>query len=306
MNNLPRNFIASLFVSALLIPSFLEAEEGYQGEQDPSAMEESLEQEPEMSSGALLEQQEKEVEARMKWEERMNTTEGFWANFMNNRKNTSSFVEQHNIRREKRAEKRLACRNDVRRANRDSILSETIHCFRATLTLDLEMLRKEQQYIEMVSVTSEDHREAATFHIQNLMDAISTIVSAIDAGVYSSKEELEEAKVNLESHYRLSKRVAMLKLRIDHSIMWSKHLMVRLHSVLILGSPEAEVVPKIEEAIACLEQKETLLFSLFSLEDYSALDSQFRQVQSEMKFCTEMARKAFMLNKELEQENDAL
>jgi len=294
------------------MPSFAEAKVGYQGEQDPSAIEESpepdltIENTQELSSGALLEQQLREQEIRMTWQERMNATEGFWASYMNNRKNTSAFVEQHQIRREKRAEKRLACRNDVRRANKDNILSETMHCFRATLTLDLEMLRKEQQYIEAIPGVSAEHRAAAAFHIQNLMDATSTIVSAIDVGVYGNKEDLEEAKLNLESHYRLSKRVSMIKLRIDHSIMWSKQLIVRLHSVLMMGNPHDEVVPKIEESIACLEQKESLLFSLFSLEEYSALDSQFRQVQSEIKFCTEMARKAFMLNKELEQENDAL
>ena len=163
------------------------------------------------------------------------------------------------------------------------------------------MLRKEQQYVESIAGVTDQYKTAAIFHIHNLMEAISTVISAIDVGVYSNKEDLLEAKVNLESHYRLSKRMALTQLRVDRSKTWLSHLMVRLHSVLILGGPEEEVVPKIEETIACLEQKVERIISLFSLEDYSDLEEQFRQVQSEIKFCTEMARKAFMLNKELEQ-----
>jgi hypothetical protein len=289
------------------MPSFAEAKIGYQGEQDPLVVDEILEPEPvesgiQLPTGALL-----EIERRKAvWAERIYNTKGFWAGYMNNRKNTASYKEQHLLRREKRAQKRLTCRNDIRHANRDNLLSESMRCFRATLTMELEMLRKEQQYVESIAGVTDQYKTAAIFHIHNLMEAISTVISAIDVGVYSNKEDLLEAKVNLESHYRLSKRTALAQLRIDRSKTWLNHLMVRLHSVLILGGPEEEVVPKIEEAIACLEQKEARIFPLFSLEDYSALDSQFRQVQSEIKFCTEMARKAFMLNKELEQAHDEL
>jgi hypothetical protein len=291
-------------VTALLMPGFVEAKVGYQGEQGPPVIDETLEPAPEvqMSEEALLEiERQKAV-----WEKRMGDTKGFWAGYMNNRKNTASYKEQHLLRREKRKEKRLACRADIRRANRDSLLPESMRCFRATLTMDLEMLRKEQQYVESIAGVTEQYRTAASFHVVNLMEAISTIISSIDVGMYSDKEELLEAKVNLESHYRLSKRMALAQLRVDRSKTWLKHLMVRLHSVLILGGPEEEVVPKIEETIACLEQKEERIFSLFSLEDYSDLEEQFRQVQSEIKFCTEMARKAFILNKELEQAHDEL
>lgn len=290
------------------MPSFAEAKVGYQGEQDPTVIdanpEPELISEPEnqLLTGALLEIERKKAV----WAKRMHDTNGFWAGFMNNRKSTAAFVSQHQARRDKRKEKRIACRADVRRANRDTLLSERSRCFKAALTMDLEILRKESQYIETVAGVSDVYRTAASFHIHNLMDAITTVITSIDNGVYSSKEELLEAKANLQSHYRHSKRVAMIKLRISKSITWANHLMVRLHSVLMLGGPDEEVVPIIEETIACLEQKESQLFSLFSLEDYSALDSQFRQVQSEMKFCTEMARNAFTLNKELEQASDDL
>ena len=103
MSNLLRNVIASLFVSALLIPSFVEAKVGYQGEQNPSVVGEILkpeqftEPEVQLSTGALL-----EIERRKAvWAERIYNTKGFWAGYMNNRKNTASYKEQHLLRREK-------------------------------------------------------------------------------------------------------------------------------------------------------------------------------------------------------------
>lgn len=283
------------------MPSFTDAKIGYQGESKPLIPVIPSESEIILSTGAILEIQLRAEEERLKWAMRLNRTSGFWASFMNNRKTTKAFVEQHAIRREKHKEKRLQCRNDVRRANRDNLLSETSQCFKATLTMDLEILRKQQIYVEDIPGVSDQYRTAALFHIQNLMKAISTVVEAIDAGTFSNKEELLDAKVNLESHYRLAKRSAMTKLRIDRSKTWLEHLMIRLHAVLIYEGIPAKIVPKIEETIACLEQKELLLDDLFELEGSGTLEDSFRQVQSDIKFCTEMATSAAALNKELEQ-----
>ncbi len=290
MITLSRNIGVLLLVPLVCAPHFVMA----------------AQEEPELSSGALLEMQQQEESARLKWAERMEATSSFWADYMNNRKVATAYREQHALRREKRKEKRLQCRNDVRRANRDSLLSETMHCFRATLSMDLEILRKQLQYIESMVGASEKYRSDAVYHTQNLMDGISTVVAAIDTGVYTGKEELEEAKIHLEEHYRVHQRTSMAYLRVSHSQTWLTHLMVRLHDVLMMEKVYEEVVPKINESIACLEQKKELLEALFSVEAYSTLINQFRQVQSEVKFCNEMASTARKLNKELEQEEQEI
>ena len=252
----------------------------------------------ETSTGALLEEQQQ------KWTDREERIQNFWAEFMNNRKERAAFVQQNALRREKRKEKRIQCRSDVRRANRDTILTETLHCFRATLTLDLEILRKEKQYIERIAGVTDTYRTAAELGIQNTMDAMATIVEAIDVGVYTSAEQLTEAKTNLEIRYRQAKRLALTKVRIDHSKTWIEQLIMRIYTITLSENPSEEVQQKLEESIVCFEQKESLLDGLLPLEDNNALIEQFRQVQSEIKFCVEMARDAETLNKEIEQENE--
>lgn len=239
-----------------------------------------------------------------KWAARRERTANFWADMMNQRKATTAYREQADIRREKRAEKRVACREDVRRANRDSIVSVTFNCYRAMLTLDLENLRKEKQFVETVAGPTASYRSSALFHIGNLMDAISTVVQAIDAGVYGSEEGLEEAKRNLGQAYRANRRLAMTRLRVDRTITWATHLMIRMDDIRhMYAAPTDESLAKIEETIACLEQKVETLNGLLLYEDNDDLITQFRQVQSELKFCNDLALAAKELNTEIEQED---
>lgn len=250
-------------------------------------------------TGALLEMQRLEQE---KWDARRVRTAGFWAKMMNNRKAANAFREQQEIRREKRKEKRLACREDVRRANRDSITSVTFNCFRATLTMDLEMLRKEKQFVEEMAGPTANYRKAALFHIGNLMDAISTIVQAMDAGVYGAEEDLLEAKQNLGATYGANRRLAMTKLRVDRAITWTIHLMVRMEDIAHgYTPPPAEVQQKLGDVIACLEDKKASLEALLALENNDEIIEGFRQVQSDVKFCSDLAREAELLNTEIEQ-----
>lgn len=255
-------------------------------------------QEPDLSTGALLEmQQEKEL-----WDSRKERVQDFWVDMMNYRKTVQDFREGHKERKQKRAQKRIDCREDVRRANRDTVNPITLHCFRAVLTTDLEILRKQKQYVEGIAGLREEYRSAALFHIENLMDAISTIIQAIDAGVYSDKDGVADAKKNLGEAYRTHHRLAMTHMRIDRSITWLIHLMVRLKTIEEKLDPAEEVVAKMDEAIACLEVKQSALEELLPMEDNEALIVAFRQVQSEVKICTDKALEAHGLYTENEQE----
>jgi hypothetical protein len=77
--------------------------------------------------------------------------------------------------------------------------------------------------------------------------------------------------------------------------------MVRLRDIEEELDPAPEVIVKIGEVITCLEQKGDLFSSLSEVEDNSALIVGFRQAQSEVKFCIDLARESKKLNTELEQ-----
>lgn len=255
----------------------------------------------ELSTGALLEMQQRAA----RWKTRRERTQNFWADMMNSRTEASNFRKTHKERRAKRAAKRLECRDDVRKANRDTLAPITMNCYRATLTQDLEILRKQKQFVEGIVGPTENYRNPAIFHIQNLMDAISTVIRAIDAGVYSSKEGLEEAKKNLGQAYRTQYRLAMTHLRIDRSITWLQHLMVRVQDIIEREKLATQVLATLEEVIACLEDREASLGELLLLENNEALIEDFRQVQSDVKFCHDLALDAQILNTEIEQQSQA-
>lgn len=296
----------SLF-GLLCLPTEAFAAIGLQSSASSSSLSTSSEQssepadvivEPEVDTGALLKMQQEQA----LWALRRARSAGFWAAMMNNRKEAAAFRDQQAIRREKRTEKRIACRDDVRSANRDTVTPITFNCFRATLTMDLEMLRKEKQFVEVMAGPTEQYRKSALFHIGNLMDAISTIVQAMDAGVYGSKEDLEDAKKNLGLTYKAQRSLAMTRLRVDRAITWVAHLMVRLEDIRSFYTPPpVEVQAELSEAIACLADRQAALEALLPLEDNEALIDGFRQVQSGVKFCTEMAQDAWRLNTEIEQ-----
>lgn len=250
-------------------------------------------------TGAVLEMQRQEDE---KWKIRKARTINFWANMMNQRKAANAHQEQQDIRRKKRTDKRVACAEDVRRANRDSKTSVTFNCFRATRTLDLEMLRKEKQFVETMAGPTSNYRSSALFHIENEMDAISTIVQAIDAGVYQTEEDLLEAKQNLHAAYTTNTRLATTRLRVDRAITWVIHLMVRMANIRTMHNPPpADVLTIIDDAIACLEDRESSLNALLDFESNEEIIRQFRQVQTELKFCNDLALEAKSLNTEFEQ-----
>ncbi len=202
-------------------------------------------------------------------------------------------------------EKRIACREDIRKANRDSLFSVTATCFRATLTLDLEILRKEKQFVSSVEGVTDAYRNLALMAIDRLSDAIATVVQAIDVGVYTNKEGLQEAKQNLGTVYRTQERLAMTRLLIDRSITWMNHLMIRLKDIEDRTLAPEEITLKIDDAIACLEAREASLKELLPLEDSGALLGGFRQVQSHIKICGDLAQAAEDLKRKHEQTGES-
>lgn len=134
------------------------------------------------------------------------------------------------------------------------------------------------------------------------MDAVSTIIQAIDVGVYTSEEGLREAQQNLNASYRANKRLATTQLRVDRAITWVTHLMVRLRDIqeVFIDIPE-DIDTKINETLTCLSDQEVVLRDLLLLEDIEALIAGYRQAQSDLKFCHDLALEADRLNTEFEQ-----
>jgi len=257
---------------------------------------------PSSSSASSVSSEELKDSAEEKLRNTRRTrNEGFWADMMNRRKLDQEYASEHQMRREKRRKMRLECRTDIRKANIGSMMPISQNCFRAILSTELEILRKQKSYVFSVTGPSERYINSAIFHIQNLSDAISTIIKGIDSGTHQSKEELQGIKKTLAEVHLPNKNFAMTQIRISRALAWINHLIIRLEDVQNTITITEPVEEKIGQAIACLETQEDAIKSLLSLEDNDTLIAAFRQGQSDVKFCIHSARQAAILNTELEQ-----
>jgi archaellum component FlaC len=293
---LPTKALATVgLVGVFLIPFGAQAKIGLQPgfERTAPAAPEEPPLIPELTPEAIAQQ--------AAWAARRGRNQGFWGAMMNFRKTDSDFRESHATRRQERRAKRLECRTDIRKANRGAMMPITINCYRAVLQTELEMLRKEKQYASGIPGPTEQYRNTAITHIENLSNAISLIIASIDSGYYEDKEMVQGAKKSLGSLYRNNKRLAMTQLRISRSVAWLNHLQIRLDDVRNSTLLPEAVEAKITAAIECLSSQEEEIKALLSLDDNDALIAAFRQEQSDVKFCTESAREAAALNTELEQ-----
>lgn len=102
----------------------------------------------------------------------------------------------------KRAAFRKQCREDMRRANRDSLITTLLRCYKSDLTLERDFLKEKRVRLEKLPGVIAKVRTGTLSRLDLLTDAMGTIVFAIDNGVYGAQDELIEAKTNLREKYR--------------------------------------------------------------------------------------------------------
>lgn len=143
------------------------------------------------------------------------------------------------------------CRDELRRANRDSVFPVTLRCFRGLLVQDLTMLRKRETYVAELTGISDAVRESALTAVRDLTDAVVTVANAIDTGVYERPEDLIDVKQRLTLQYRIADWQADLLLRIDRHRAWLAQL---LHRLELLRSRNARE-DQLTAALDCLEER---------------------------------------------------
>lgn len=103
----------------------------------------------------------------------------------------------------KRAAFRKQCRENMRRANRDTLITTLLRCYKSDLTLERDFLKEKRAWLEKLPGVTPKVRTGTLSRFDLLTDAIGTIVFAIDNGVYGAQSEVLEAKTSLNARYRL-------------------------------------------------------------------------------------------------------
>ncbi len=152
-------------------------------------------------------------------------------------------------------ELRVKCREEIRKANRDTIVAKSAQCLRSDLMEELALRRKEKAYVESLPNIDASILSSYAASVTALMDAQSAIVDGIDTNVYSTVELLQTAKRKLRDQYRIPYWTAFFRLSADRLIPWTAWQVDRMEYLL---SEEPETAADLQ--VACLEETLNLLF----------------------------------------------
>lgn len=239
------------------------------------------------------------VEDPAVWEARELRIEGFSTAASAFEKAEVTFVAQEKNRRQKLNDHRRDCTESIRKANRDTKFSVTLQCYRTDLTLIRDIVEKQKEYVEDIPGVTENVRAQTLMSATKLLDAIATIMQAIEAGVYATENDLLEAKNNLLTKYRVPYADALFFTRVDRTETWIIRLLVQLHSYKQEISESIDL-EQISEAMECFEVADITVKSLL-LDRSAESRATFRQEQTHLKSCGEMVKKLAELNTKIDQ-----
>lgn len=149
----------------------------------------------------------------------------------------------------RKAELRAKCREEIRKANRDTILAKSEQCFRGDLLEEISLHRKEQAYIASLPGIDANVQAAFQDALKKLIDAEVAVVNGVDTGVYASVELLQSAKRKLRDQYRVPYRTALFHLSTDRQIPWLAWHADQLE-YLLSEKPETDA----QGAVTCMEE----------------------------------------------------
>ncbi len=176
-------------------------------------------------------------------------------------------------------ELRAKCREELRKANRDTIAAKAQQCVRSDLMEELAMRRKEKAYMESLPALDPVILKNYSDTTAALMDAEVAIVDGIDSNVYTSVELLQTAKRKLREQYRVPYWKAAFRLSADRVIPWVAWHVSRVEE-LLTEEPEIEA----ESAVQCLEETVNLL-SIASSEAFGGTLMSVRAALSKSQEC---------------------
>lgn len=192
---------------------------------------------------------------------------------------------------------RADCRADLRRANRDMLLSVTLECYRSDLTLQTEWLQTEASYVEQLKGLAPAMKQRVLDAIGTSADAMQTIIDAIDSDVYSDASQLVSAKRRLWEQYEDARYLAWGLMRADRLRGWIGLLALRLGQLPPPAEGEEASLDALNESIDCLTLLNDELGMFMASNSYEETKESFGQYQSSVKKCLETIRHAIDLSR---------
>ncbi len=247
-------------------------------------------------SGTINETQDIQAAAEAEWQARIERSKAFRKSILQTNDSLEKLREDKRSNLQRRAEHRRKCYEDFRSANRYIRFSIALRCYRAELTLNMEYLRKERIYIEKMPGVTEDTRALAITKINILLDAITSIVTAIDSNVFESVKELEEAKLNLLTMYRKPKWLMITKLKAENIMTWTASLATRITGIINkYKDTDPEISAKLIDGIICLSESDVIFQSVLDEQDSKSAIQKLHEAQENVRRCFIILQEAHLM-----------
>lgn len=150
---------------------------------------------------------------------------------------------------ERAADLRGRCREEIRNANRDTVVQRSGQCLRGDLTLEIAHRRKQREWLAAWNGADADVAEAADVGIEAWIDAATAVVDGVDAGVFSTVDTLRQAKRNLHDTYRAPMFAAFARTRSSHLLAATRTL-----AASVRGALEEEQHAMLGTFVPCVER----------------------------------------------------
>ncbi|PJA67247.1 hypothetical protein CO157_05775 [Candidatus Peregrinibacteria bacterium CG_4_9_14_3_um_filter_49_12] len=235
------------------------------------------------------------------WEARIARTDGFRISMLQTIRGMElfhAFVEKN---RNEVMANRKKCREDLRKANRDTKFATTVRCFGKELQLGKELAEKKQQFAESISGVDELRRAEVLQVTGELLEAMDAVSTGISRDVFRDEDELLEAKKNLHKTYGIPVLLSFSRLEADRTRTWVAHIMVRLLITTQNTEMGPEAFEKASEALGCYEEAESYLEAVLASERYENAVFAANQSRSHLADCGDLLEATHALQREFEQ-----
>jgi hypothetical protein len=198
----------------------------------------------------------------------------------------ATHAEEQKLRDERR-KKRIECQQRLRRSNRDQLVPTVLSCVRADLTLLQGIIHQRSIALAITPGIGGDSRGIALARSDLLLDALDTVVTAIDAGAITTEEDMREARRNLRQKYVLPYHQSLPRGETEHLLARLAQVLLHVRSLLADPTLPEDTQAALAGSQTCLEELESSLEAAYSTGKPEAMAEAFGQAHSMVESCIE-------------------
>jgi hypothetical protein len=184
---------------------------------------------------------------------------------------------------ERSGELRTRCREEIRKANRDTIVAKSAQCLRSDLLLEITHRRKQADMFADLRGVGDDVAEAVSIGAGAYVSAANAVVDGVDTGVFTTVDMLKQAKRNLDDTYRRPMLRTFTRARASRAASLARSLSAAVRTALD-GDARS---PFVDAFVPCVERAHDML--TLATDPASDVAANYSAGLAELRRCSDLA-----------------